>query len=181
MRSHRYHPNYTVDQYRLWKGEWELIDGVPSAMTPSLSAIHQLFAKALVVQIDSEIVGNKGKCDNCEVVYELDWEVDNFTVLRPDIAVICNFDINSASAIKPSLVIEIISPSTALKDRHTKFEIYQEQQVPYYIIVDPKLETYSIFAIADGKYEEHDGLQEFKLSNCSIQIDLKKAFERVKH
>ncbi len=180
MRSQKYRPNYTVEDYRQWKGDWELIDGVPSAMTPSPSPIHQLFAKSLVVQIDNAIVANKGKCNNCEVVYELDWVVDNYTVLRPDIAIICDFDINNAITVKPSLVVEIISPSTALKDRHTKFEIYQEQQVPYYIIVDPKLETFSIFAIENGKYEEQDGLQEFQLNNCSIQVDIIKAFERVR-
>lgn len=180
MRSHKYLPNYTVEDYRQWKGEWELIDGIPSAMTPSPSAIHQLFAKALVVQIDNEIVGNKGKCSNCEVFYELDWVVNEFTVLRPDIAVICDFDISDAFATKPTIVVEIVSPSTALKDRHTKFDIYQEQQVPYYIIVDPKLEVFNIFVLENGKYQEQDSLQEFQLSKCTIHIDIKKAFDRIR-
>jgi Uma2 family endonuclease len=179
MRTQKYHPNYTVADYRIWKGDWELIDGVPSAMTPSPSPQHQIFAKALVVQIDNAIVGNKGKCDDCEVVYELDWVIDNYTVLRPDIAIICNFQNQDVITTAPSLIVEIVSPSSALKDRHTKFEIYQEQQVPYYIIVDPKLETFSTFVLVEGYYEEQSDVETFRLGNCSIAIDIRKAFARV--
>jgi|AMFO01.1.fsa_nt_gi hypothetical protein len=34
-------PHYTWDDYRLWEGRWELIHGVPYAMTPAPSIWHQ--------------------------------------------------------------------------------------------------------------------------------------------
>ncbi len=36
----------------------------------------------------------------------------------------------------PALVAEILSPSTVLKDRHSKFSIYEQQGILYYLIID---------------------------------------------
>lgn len=180
MRTQRFRPNYTVDHYRTWKGDWELIDGVPSAMTPSPSPLHQLVAKGLVTQLDNSLLKNKD-CGDCEVVYELDWFVDDYTVLRPDIAIVCGFDINQPLTKAPWLIIEIISPSSGLVDRHTKFEIYEEEQVPYYIIVDPLREHYQIFALQNSSYEEQSGVPTLNLhAACDIAIDVPSIFKRVK-
>ena len=62
------------------------------------------------------------------VVYELDWIISDTTVVRPDIAIICDKTGDFITS-PPALIIEIISPSTALKDRQVKFDIYQEQGV----------------------------------------------------
>ena len=32
------HPHYTIEDYRRWEGEWELIDGVAISMTPTVWA-----------------------------------------------------------------------------------------------------------------------------------------------
>jgi len=37
----RYIPNYTVNDYMLWEGDWQLIDGVPIAMSPSPFGQHE--------------------------------------------------------------------------------------------------------------------------------------------
>ena len=36
-----YEEFYTVADYRLWKGDWELINGVAYAMAPSPTVTHQ--------------------------------------------------------------------------------------------------------------------------------------------
>ena len=36
-----YLPNYTYDDYVLWEGNWELIDGIPYAMSPAPTVTHQ--------------------------------------------------------------------------------------------------------------------------------------------
>ena len=36
----RYSPHYTIDDYRLWEGDWELWQGTAVAMTPSLFGRH---------------------------------------------------------------------------------------------------------------------------------------------
>jgi len=40
------------------------------------------------------------------------------------------------SALAPTLVVEVLSPSTARADRHAKRRLYQERRVPLYCLVD---------------------------------------------
>ena len=50
----------------------------------------------------------------------------------------------------PDLVIEILSPSTAQRDRTIKRDLYERQGVPAYWLVDPETETVEVwnFAVA---------------------------------
>lgn len=49
--------------------------------------------------------------------------------------------------------MEVLSPSTAMKDRNNKFYIYQAQKISYYIIVDADKNTIEIHHLsAEGKY-----------------------------
>lgn len=43
----RYIPRYTIDDYQHWEGDWELIDGVPIAMTPSPFGHHERIVSRL--------------------------------------------------------------------------------------------------------------------------------------
>ncbi|HET7896011.1 MAG TPA: Uma2 family endonuclease, partial [Flavisolibacter sp.] len=52
----------------------------------------------------------------------------------------------------PALVVEILSPSTALKDRHTKAALYAAQKVPYYLIISPDAEEAEIYALEEDAY-----------------------------
>lgn len=176
----KYIPNNTVDDYRQWQGNWELINGIPISLNLSSTKKHQLLSKNLVFEIENAIKSSSGSCNNCEVVYELDWIVDDTTVLRPDIAVICD-DNGDFISKAPALIIEILSPSTAIKDRHVKFEIYEEQKVPYYIIADVDRKSFSIFVWVDGRYEEQNNTSIFNLvdTDCSFALHVHKALENV--
>ncbi|CAN5267146.1 Uma2 family endonuclease [soil metagenome] len=177
MRAQRYLPNYTIADYLLWEGDWELIDGVPSAMTPAPTKRHQMLAFELVLQIGNALKKLKDNCGNCRIVYETDWEVNDNTVFCPDIAVICNDNEGDVINKPPVIIIEIISPSSGIKDRHTKFGIYQEHQVPYYLIVDPIRNTHNVFVLVDGQYEERNDTQHFHIQGtCSITLDVMAAF-----
>lgn len=37
----KYLPKYTYDDYKNWEGKWELIDGIPYAMSPAPRIEHQ--------------------------------------------------------------------------------------------------------------------------------------------
>ena len=52
----------------------------------------------------------------------------------------------------PVLVVEILSPSSARKDRLQKMRIYQKAEVKHYWLVDPKEKTLECFALHDGVY-----------------------------
>ena len=52
-----------------------------------------------------------------------------------------------------AIVVEILSPSTAMKGRNNKFYIYQSQKIPYYIIIDVEKNEIEIYNIKEaGKY-----------------------------
>ncbi len=78
----------------------------------------------------------------------------------------------------PTLVCEILSPSTALKDRHTKYYIYQSQKIPYYIIISPKSEEVEIYTLENDLYKlsqkGKDIKADFQFENCSASIDFAK-------
>lgn len=50
----------------------------------------------------------------------------------------------------PDLVVEILSPSTAARDRGTKLERYRLFRVPEYWVVDPDARSIEVWRLADG-------------------------------
>lgn len=179
MESLKYLPKYTVADYNLWEGDWELIDGHPVSMSPSPIRRHQSLGTILLTQIHNEINAKQGSCNDCEVVYDLDWIVTGDTVLRPDIAIICQPTDNFITK-PPVVVIEILSPSTALKDRHVKHEIYQTNGVKYYIMADPTAKTFQAFILVNGQYQAYNSSLFEIHSGCNITIDVAKALEEIK-
>jgi Uma2 family endonuclease len=62
-----------------------------------------------------------------------------FTVLQPDICVICDLskldDRGSIGA--PNIVVEILSPRNSKKEMSNKFDVYQEHGVKEYWMISP--------------------------------------------
>ena len=52
----------------------------------------------------------------------------------------------------PTLVVEIISPSSSRKDRLQKLRIYQGAQVRHYWLINPEEKTLECFALRNGIY-----------------------------
>ncbi len=50
----------------------------------------------------------------------------------------------------PVLVAEILSPSTAAKDRNLKMELYQLQGVKYYCILDTQFKKIEVYELANN-------------------------------
>lgn len=75
--------------------------------------------------------------------------------------------------------MEILSPSTALKDRHTKYELYQQQGVKYYLIVDVDKKTIEVYHLKNKSYQllPNDSSPQFVLEEaCTIQPDFSTIF-----
>jgi Uma2 family endonuclease len=175
--AEKYLPRYTVEDYRLWEGDWELIEGIAYAMAPSPFGKHQKVIAELIVQLSDQIK----PCDKiCRIYPELDWIISDDTVLRPDLVIICK-DIEEYLKETPEVVVEVVSKSTAQKDEHLKFEIYQREKVPYYILVYPDLEKVRGFKLIDRKYDKFfdsdDGTLKITLKNgCTAEVNVKELF-----
>jgi len=98
------------------------------------------------------------------------------TILQPDVVVYCGKTKQAYLDIAPKLVAEILSPATALKDRHTKYSLYEQAGVQYYLIINPDKETVEEFELVKGIYKlvagGHDFQHLFEIdSKCKAAID----------
>jgi Uma2 family endonuclease len=166
-------PHYTYADYLLWEGNWELIDGFPIAMSPSPLPKHQRismsFGSAFTVALK--------KCKKCSVYDPIDYKVADDIILRPDILIVCKEINKNFLDFPPALVVEILSPSTALRDRHTKFDIYEQQGIKYYLIADPEKNTVEVYQLINNKYSlaaSADDTHQFLFDeDCSALINFK--------
>jgi Uma2 family endonuclease len=163
-------PTYTYRDYLLWEGDWEMIDGVPHAISPSASGKHQWIASLITTEFVLSFRSGPRACGDCISVQDVDWVIDDYTVLRPDLAIIC-YPMSTYITSAPSLVVEILSPSSGHHDRIVKHEIYEEQKVPYYIIIDPVSQIHQAFHLSDGKYKEYKDHTFTIHDECNITID----------
>jgi len=167
-QSARILPNYTYDDYVKWEGEWEIIEGIPHAMSPMASPKHQLIAGAINVELANAI--NRHGCKKCKVYHPIDVKIADDTVVHPDLLIVCKPIEKQFLDFPADLVVEILSPSTKLKDQITKLELYQNFGIKYYLIVDPDKQAISYYQLKKNKYEEVKNLNSFVIGE-SCQID----------
>jgi Uma2 family endonuclease len=170
---------YTYDDYKLWKGDWELVDGHPLAMSPSPMKDHQGLSSAMIFALYDSIED----CEECKVVNELDYLIDEENVLRPDVALICNEE-NDYITKPPKIVVEVISTATARRDEKIKFEIYEEQKIPYYILIYPRTLVAKVYKIDDKKYTLEGVFSnekyKFYFDECEVEVDFQRVFKKFK-
>lgn len=173
----RYLPHYTYDDYKNWEGRWELIAGIPYAMSPLPTLRHQ----DINVNILTELKRGLKKCGKCKVYMPIDWRMENDTIVQPDVSIVCGIAEGKYLTRTPSVVFEILSPSTSQKDRFIKFDLYQSKQVPYYVIVDPETNSAEIFIFNKGGYAKAIPINtqkfKFEFNGCKVTLDFKKVWE----
>jgi len=167
---------YTYEDYKQWEGRWELIDGIPMAMAPAPLPTHQFIASQIIHQLNKELKN----CQKCAVLGEVDYKIDDETVLRPDVVLTCE-RLNKPFIVNPELIFEIISPSSARRDEKFKFEIYEKEKVKYYVLVYPEDKIAKTYELKENKFEKMPltNKYEFKNLTCPAKIDFEKIFERV--
>lgn len=95
------------------------------------------------------------------------------TVVRPDVMVTCDHLQTDFIPHRPSLILEILSPSTILKDPNTKFNLYQAYGVRYYIIAGTGKKQIEIFHLKDNAYQEAGNLTTFSLTkDCTVEFSV---------
>jgi Uma2 family endonuclease len=153
---------YSYADYFSWKikERVELLMGKIFEMSPAPASSHQRISRnigtALIVYLDKS---------PCEVFYapfdvRLEREKEDnqtFTVVQPDICVICDVQKVDERGCKgvPDLIIEILSPGNSTKEMKNKFELYEKAGVLEYWIVQPSDKTIFQYVLIDGQYVNH--------------------------
>lgn len=173
-------PHYTYEDYCLWEGRWELIDGIPYAMSPSPVPQHQRVSANLIFEFENAI-RNK-KCKDCKVYDFIDIKVSEDTILQPDVSIVCKPITKNFLDFPATLVVEILSPATAFKDRHVKFSLYEKMGIKYFLIIDINKKTIEVNTLENEQYQlttyHVDQPYHFLLDDdCNINVDLNNIWE----
>ncbi|WP_260612275.1 Uma2 family endonuclease [Paenibacillus popilliae] len=82
-------------------------------------------------------------------------------VVQPDISVVCSKEQVSKQGCHgaQSLLVEVLSSSTALKGFNEKFNLYQKYGVQEYWIVDPGNRTVHVNTLQEGIYSIRNTIQ----------------------
>ena len=165
-------PHYTYKDYELWEGDWELIKGIPYAMSPAPNWKHQSFGSNFVTAFNTALKTNKTNCV-CTVLYECDWIINDDTVVRPDAMIICEPIEGNYPTKPPALILEILSPQSLLKDRNTKFYLYQSYGVKYYLIANIDRKEVECFQLQDNRYRQMENIFLYQLSpTCCVEVNV---------
>ena len=131
----------------------ELIEG-DFYMVPSPSFRHQSISRDISTPL-WDYVRTNGL--GVVVWAPMDVGLTQESVVQPDILFISNerreiiTDNNISGA--PDLVVEILSPSTADRDRELKLRLYARHGVREYWIVDPDERTVQVMSLGTGGYD----------------------------
>jgi Uma2 family endonuclease len=174
--AEKYRPHYTYDDYVEWEGRWELIEGMPYAMSPLPVPEHQRISLNLCILFKEGLKD----CKQCKVYPPIDWKIAEDTVVQPGVLIVCNKIEKKYLDFPPVLVAEILSPSTAAKDRGLKMELYRMQKVKYYCLIDWQFKKIEIYELLTDSYQpvsvNPDGFQ-FLLNTCTADVNFESVWE----
>ncbi len=182
---------YSYADYLLWQfsERVELIKGKIFKMSPAPSSSHQDISMNLTRIIDK--IFYKTSCKF--YVAPFDVRLINYkestsenqilSVVQPDLCVICDrskVDLKGCLG-SPDLVVEILSLGNSKKEMDTKFDLYQENKILEYWIVDPFQKTILIYVLENDRYI---GLKPFLEDSKiisptfpNLKVSVKKVFE----
>ncbi len=154
--------SYTYADYLLWQfsERLEIIKGKIFKMSPAPSSSHQRVSMKLTRELDKYFYNL-----SCEIfVAPFDVRLINFkkstsdnqilTVVQPDLCIICDkLKVDEKGCLgAPNLIIEILSKGNSKKDLTIKFDLYEENGVQEYWLVNPSEKDVHIYTLQNGKY-----------------------------
>lgn len=138
------------------KFQEELINGEVVEMFPHTSNHNRISGNILVLFWEYLQRNKRNVCEpfrNSEAVYLT--ETDHFL---PDFMIVCDPDKVKSDGVHgaPDLVVEVLSPSTAMNDRGRKMEVYGQCGVREYWIVSPGEKTVEQYIQDNGRLVLND-------------------------
>jgi len=165
--------------------KYELIDGYVYAMSGA-SANHVRITTNLVTQLN---IASRGT--PCEV-FDSDMSVKAQTDTHyyfPDVSVVCGEaqfveDASVAMLLNPTLLIEVLSPTSEIRDRTTKFATYRRlESLQTYVLVSqnaPYIECYTRRGDGSWLYTTANDLSaSVALEPLKLSLALADVYERV--
>ena len=154
--------SYSYADYLLWQftERVELIKGKIFKMNPAPSSSHQDILMNLTLMFSKVFIKTSCKLYfapfDVRLINFKDSTLDNQikSVVQPDLCVICDRSkIDQKGCLgAPDLVVEILSIGNSKNEMDTKFDLYQENKISEYWIVDPFQKTVLIYVLENDRY-----------------------------
>jgi Uma2 family endonuclease len=173
--------SYDWDDYRALDDSkrWEVMGGALHAMSPAPTPRHQKIVGDLFAELRTHFAGKR-----CQAfVAPIDVKLSGQDIVQPDIAVVCNPDQIKRTHIDgaPSLVVEVLSPSTESRDRGCKLDLYAKSGVKEVWLVTPHPHLIEVFLLAGGLYQRMSACTNvgsfLSPSFPEFRLDLKRLFD----
>jgi Uma2 family endonuclease len=151
----------TADEFYLWQLDqderYELVDGVPvplRAMTGASNA-HDVILVNCIGELHARLRGKPCRVASADTALRTAIRSSR----RPDVTVDCAPpEAGSYEARRPTVVVEVLSPSTRKLDRFTKLEEYRRHpSLRHILLVDPDSVAAKLYSRADeGAWRDED-------------------------
>ena len=145
---------YTYEDYMRTPDDvrYELLDG-ELILSPSARTAHQRTVRKIFMPLTTFVEENElGEV----FVAPYDVALDDFNVVQPDILFVSNERAHIVTELNiqgtPDLVIEILSPSTARRDRTQKRSLYERHDVKEYWQGDTDAKEVTVLTLENGVY-----------------------------
>lgn len=129
----------------------EVLGGQTILMSPSPALNHNRVIVNLTYIVRRYLQGKR-----CEVFSDgVDVHFDEKNTVIPDLMIVCDKDKIKGDGIygAPDLVVEVLSPSTATRDRKEKKVLYARHGVKEYWIIGPAGKSVEVYLLAGGALE----------------------------
>ena len=129
---------------------------------------------------------HEGECEVYLSPCDVRLDMDNRTMVQPDLLVICRgYDLGAKCFDgAPDLVLEILSPSTRSKDMLLKLYKYQNAGVKEYWIIDPEHDTVLVYDFREDNYYpekyDFDSVIPIHISDGTCSIDFSRVNRALK-
>jgi Uma2 family endonuclease len=132
---------------------FEVLDGV-LVKEPSPNVMHQRVSRRLQRLLEDYFwqVDAEGELFDAP----LDVTFRDITVVQPDLVYVSGADQGIVKDTRldgpPTLLVEVLSPSSRRRDRLQKLRIYQEARIAHYWLVNPDEKTLECFSLGGDAY-----------------------------
>ncbi|MCL2088049.1 MAG: Uma2 family endonuclease [Oscillospiraceae bacterium] len=133
--------------YERWE---EKLDGKIVLMSPRATVNHNRVGRNISFIFERFLRGK-----TCEMFNDTDVYLTPEDTVVPDVMIVCSKDIIKDDGIhgSPDLIVEILSPGTAHKDRGYKMKLYQMCGVKEYWIVDVNNRSIEVYLLKDDGFK----------------------------
>lgn len=178
MEQARDERRYTYGDYLTWPDEprCEMIDGIVHVMA-SPTVNHQRIVRNLMRHIGNHLTG--APCEvfqsPLDVCFSEAMTAD--TLVQPDVFVVCEKEKIRDTRIvgAPTLIVEILSPSTINRDSLIKRNLYEKKGVREYWLVSPQEKNIRQCILEKGRYTdqlvEKASIHSSSIDGLSISVD----------